>query len=210
MKCEKVAFSPAALGALVRRGQRDVNKESMLQVLEFCTGIQRHTHVSTKPDELPKLYAEMSSLNESFGRRGRDLALPPDWKVAGVYGLRKHGSSIKIQHRFKNTERTVPAHVVQTYTFTKLYIDQNWSDQSAMLKASGGLLNLSIALLWGSDYEGARAKTPPTKRRRLEDAGLTAVDEDEEGQTQDGHSMASHGTCAESEVGVVPPPPAED
>lgn len=202
---ERVVSSPAALRALVRRGQRDASKESLIQILTFTTGLQRHSQVNFGPDKLPQLYSELAGLKKNYGRRGMDLPLPPVWADHGVFELLRAPANIKIKHRFQNVEHIVPSHVVSNYSQQKMWIDQNWSDNDACLKCKGGLLNFPIALLFTEErLDHLKHNTPPAKKPRDDQVVPAAA-----APAADGAACASRGTPdgAQSDVCLLPPPP---
>jgi hypothetical protein len=85
---EPVSLSGYSLKACITHGKRDLTKDSLLELLEFCTGVSPTQEVKASMRYIPYLIQDLERYNISMNRRCRDLCLPPDfngrnaiWKI---------------------------------------------------------------------------------------------------------------------------------
>lgn len=100
-RCEEITFSTHSMKALLRRNQRKLPKDSLLECLEFMTDIPRDISISTC-GTVGNLADLCIRKNEANYRRARDLRLPPLWAEHGV-GISKilfDGGNVYLQDRF--------------------------------------------------------------------------------------------------------------
>lgn len=100
-RCEEITFSTHSMKALLRRNQRKLPKDSLLECLEFMTDIPRDISISTCG-----IVGNLADLcikkNEANYRRARDLRLPPLWAEhgVGIFQILFDGGNVYLQDRF--------------------------------------------------------------------------------------------------------------
>ncbi len=108
---EPVAFSAHALSALVKRGAREVNMNSLLQCHEFATGMTRNTVVRISPEAVITLKRQCADLAEMLGHRALQLRLPPNWTESGIYKLEASKQSVLVVNS-AGVKRRIPPHLL--------------------------------------------------------------------------------------------------
>lgn len=157
-------------------------KETLLKMWCYLTGL---------PHDLAlvgglRCYTQLVSLgcerNETRGRRGTRMTLPPDFDGEdGLYFIVGPGTkqgTIEVQHRFTNCVRVVPAADVPPHkSRSQLYLHNGHSEQLASLASTMNpsndkqffLINLFKAQFVDREY------TTPTKRQKLGDCKIEAT-----------------------------------
>lgn len=149
---EEIVFSKHALKALLVGNQRVVTKEPLLQLWEFVFAMNRGTRINTASAYRSSLLGQLREANDSNGRRASTLRLPPNWKEQGVYALLHTAPPVvKVLQRFTGATRVVPEGHLVGINCTKLYIANNFSDDSAYLAVEDGILNLPLNILFSKE-----------------------------------------------------------
>jgi hypothetical protein len=128
---EPSTFSMANLKCLMKKGQRQVPKPPLLELLERCCDLDPDAEIG--PDRMMDVViAKFMSINDTLGRRGRDLMLPADWATDGFYLVTMTGGEVWLVDR-----ETMVKIKVFTYTADQQpsvwSIDLNFSKHRARL-----------------------------------------------------------------------------
>lgn len=202
--CEKVVFAQNALKGLRKEKQRAVPKGPLLEVLEYITGFGPSHPVDLSDAEAMSDFCEKAKVaNNLRGRRGVSLPLPPDWKNDGVYRLlpTMPGDQVRVQ-MVNGVVRLVPSELLAKHDVTKLYVENNYSEKAAALRCHGGVLDISVQLLFAHESLTANPTEPsPKKQKTSDDSGFMA-----QPVLPPSASAALHG-CAKDEAhdGEEPP-----
>lgn len=211
---ERVVFAPAALKGLRCGGQRVVPKLAVLERIELGGS----TNVDSTTPELWQGFVDLCvQANEAKGRRGISLPLPPSWNDDGVcmVALAAEGA-IKVR-RCDGEGRDLPDWVVQQFDQAKIHIVENYSERRAALGVHGGVLDLSLQVLFAdvatkrpvASSSSSSSKAPPLKARRMEPPSgrrlpkASAKVERDEKDEGDGEEAAH----AQGDAPPVVPPP---
>ena len=143
-------FGPFALKAMINRGSREVNKTALLKILEFTTGLDPSTSISSDERDVCSLERQLMDMNTRYGRRALNLNLPPDWTKQGVYSLyTEEDKKIYVGNRFDAQRRLLPDKF-QEFPFDQIYIDFNWSDNRANVRVRGALVDQPVNMLFAA------------------------------------------------------------
>lgn len=82
-RCEPIVFNKHSLKALLKRNQRKVSKEPLLECTEFMTDIPRDLNIASLAT-VGGVAAMLMKKNEANSRRAKTLRLPPMWGAHGV------------------------------------------------------------------------------------------------------------------------------
>lgn len=77
-RCEPIVFNKHSLKALLKRNQRKVSKEPLLECTEFMTDIPRDLNIASLAT-VGGVAAMLMKKNEANSRRAESLRLPPMW-----------------------------------------------------------------------------------------------------------------------------------
>lgn len=216
-------FGPFALKAMIKRGSREVNKESLLRILEFTTGLDPSTSISSDERDLSSLERQLVDMNTRFGRRALELNLPPDWAKEGVYLLYKEDEDkIYVGNRFDKQRRLLPEKFLG-FSLDQVYIDFNWSDNRAIIRVRGAFIDQPVNLLFavarqGTSHEGHAHKKPKLMPLPLlspgHGVGERGHEEDKlpHGHVADNDGLPSHlmaGMSAAAEIEAALPKPLQ-
>ena len=181
--CEPNAMSQPNLKRHTARGKALQNRELLLELVEFSTGLLPDTPLSGKLATVGGLKEYCLMRHQARGRRTRDLSLPPVWEEAGIYSLELLGDNIvMVRERFScvqvqiNVDTTPALRGVDDLT-----IVYNFSESRAALASTKDLDKFVLlhplvrptvdAMI---DLKDA-VLTPPTKKQRLSlEDGLVA------------------------------------
>lgn len=141
---EPAALSDLNLRRVVKRGARLENATRLLELLEFVTNESAQSTISREHRQLGSLVRFLAVRNEKFGRRARDMTLPPCWDTHGVYMLQHFGEQVFVQHRFQEHIRAR----VYPPVAGGLFIEMNYSELRATLKQESTSYNQPIILLF--------------------------------------------------------------
>lgn len=136
--CEPGAMSQPNLKRLMARGRAAQNREVLLELVQFSTGLLPDTALSGKLATLQSFKHFCVERHLARGRRTRDLQLPPTWQTDGVYRIGKISEEfIEVKHGFSEfailiSRRNAPA-VEKESDYTLLY---NFSELRAALANS--------------------------------------------------------------------------
>jgi hypothetical protein len=106
----------------------------------------------------------------SRGQVCKELPVPPQWDVHGVYVLEQDEATgkIKIEHRLHG-ELKFEADDISDYVFGEAVVERNYSEALAQLVQPGKLDVLKVAryVSWPKKVDAPTwERTPPTKRAR--------------------------------------------
>ena len=161
-------FGPFALKAMINRGSREVNKTALLKILEFTTGLDPSTSISSDERDFCSIERQLVDMNTRYGRRALNLDMPPDWTKQGVYLLYKEYEDKKIYvgNRFDAQVRLLPDKF-QEFPFDQIYIDFNWSDNRASIKVRGAWVDQPVNMLFAGGKAAASHEGPIYKKVKL-------------------------------------------
>lgn len=114
-------------------------KQTLLKLYEFVTGEQPDTLQLRGRHRCYHKFGKFNKhRNESRGRRGISLTLPPNWPEDGTYqilGLSKDTpGTLLVQHRFVQSIASISAKVLPAFAdLEELMVDCNWSEKSACI-----------------------------------------------------------------------------
>lgn len=162
--CEEITFNPHSLKALLKRGQRKIPKEPLLECVEFLTDMPRDVQIKTC-GTLGNSVDLLSSKNDQNGRRGRDLRLPPNWSFSGVgfFDMVFEGNKPFLKERFSGRQAEIKhADLVQDRSTNKAdwMVTNNFSMCKVALQRVGGG-DVSCALLGDPSRGGDAQEAPP-------------------------------------------------
>lgn len=173
---EEVVLSKHALKALLRPGQRAIAKEPLMQIMEFMLGLSRSHRLTMAQHLRPTLKDQLKAMNEANGRRAQNLRLPPVWTECGIYTLLNTSPPVvKICHTPTNSVRVVPECHLTGYDLQRLYIAVNWSEDSAFLAVSDGMLNLPLQVLFSKERMDGLQRSAKKRRGENPSAMSTAA-----------------------------------
>lgn len=166
---EPVAFAEPQLAALCKHGRRDANRESLAQLLEYCTGIPPNKvlfDTNRTESTMEHFEKELYELNVQMGRRARDLVLPPNWMLCGHYDLTEEADKVFLSHRRSGARVELDLQQLDAESIEDLTISENFSEARASVGLKGGSLFESVpcAELLGNQAEAIR---PPPKQKML-------------------------------------------
>ena len=131
-------FTPEYISRLRPSARRAIPKPSLMQLMEFLTGMRADTWIGTN-GPLKSFDSSMCALNNLRGRRGRELRLPPSWPLDGVYRVYvSDEGQICIQHKFieqkKHAIALLPQDFLRIVKFPhQLSLEKNYSEMDALL-----------------------------------------------------------------------------
>lgn len=196
---EPVVFAKHCLAVVTRRGARLQNIKALCEIIDLCTGMAGTEQIVVGDDKgvTAVLKLRLCELNLSFGRRGLETPLPPDWAAHGVYNIILDGANLKVQNRFTSTIKVIKAPELKRVDKKLVYVHDNYSERRATLKAKGSIMNILLFPIFepSAFHIGGSAAdaTPPPKKRRT--GGLLAL--------ADGSAQASGSRAG---AGVSSPP----
>lgn len=176
---EPSSMSECALRALIPPKCRQLKKESVVQLLEFATGMTPSTYLGTdgRLKSFRNLLGECSRRNEARGRRCRDIVLPVNWSRQGVFAVCQMNGVWQLGCMVLPTPAMVvlPPHVLKLFgTAPQFSIESNWSEQNANLRSPSSTESFLCArlfpdLVFGCEEGGApAARAGKGAKRRLE------------------------------------------
>lgn len=140
-RCEEVAFSKHSLKALLKRNQRKISKEPLLEMIEFATDMPKDLNIQSCAT-IGNLADLLTTKNEDNGRRARDLRLPAVWSKpgVGVFSVVFEGGRPFLTERFRNTQSEIKVpELLQNYSEDpkEWVITNNFSMSRASLGRAG-------------------------------------------------------------------------
>lgn len=158
---ERISFSKMNLKTVVKRGARLANATFLGQLIEFCTNVPLDGEIPKNCRAMPALAKHLLELNESLGRRARDLALPigPNTELVYCFKIIQPGEAL-ITHRYRMTE--VRLVVPSDGTF---FIHASYSEARAQLRQRAGPFSQTLSVLFTFSDPLVLA-TPPRRSAR--------------------------------------------
>jgi len=131
---EPVSMSRQNMKVLRMKSRRLPEASRLRELHEFCTGVDPSQQVGDNK-ELQHHVEIHKELNETLGRRARDLQLPPNWSIDGHYILQtgKTTQEVAILKRFTGQVYDLNLDEWNIQDSSKLWVDMNWSEHRALL-----------------------------------------------------------------------------
>ena len=134
--CLPQIFTVVAVKALCLRGARKKNQDILAAYLEHLTNLMPTANIP-KGTTVREAVDIVQRLHANCGHRGRDLILPADWKLQGLYdAFVTSESKLMVAHRGQSKTVTVDG---TFHTSTRFYIENNHSELRAVLHQHDGL-----------------------------------------------------------------------
>ena len=137
---EPIALSKNAMSAICDRGQKIPSKAKLLEIFELLTTMGHDDDFPPVLHKIPVLTRSAKAFNESRGRPGRELQLPPIWLNAGVYkiimpseGGQGDAAQLSVQHTSLNITKVVPPVFNAGCDFREIYVEKNFNENRAQL-----------------------------------------------------------------------------
>ena len=137
---EPIALSKNAMRAICNRGQKIPSKLKLLEIFELLTTMGPDDDFPPVLHKIPVLIRSAKAFNESRGRPGRELQLPPIWLNAGVYkiimpseGSQGDAAQLSVQHMSLNITKVVPSVFDAGGDPREIYVEKNFSENRAQL-----------------------------------------------------------------------------
>ena len=169
------ALEPVSLGQgnqknMLTKGARVVSKKFLLEILELSCNIDPQAPVSqAEVKNLSEIFSMLEKQNERYGRRARDLVLPPNWDTQGVYRIQTFGERLWLRRGVEDMVELLalqPGDAAEQY-----YLEFNFSEHRAIIKHRHRHEFQQHAVLLFKSSSGV--DKPPCKkaRRRSPDSG---------------------------------------
>lgn len=161
---EPASMSRANLKRIVKRGCRDHNRKVILRYWEYLTGEGPAMPLAKGGDKSWGAFIENAKLlNEARGRRLSDAVLPIDWYEQGLYNF-----NIVSDGELELTKKTADGVLKRSFLVPKgaleFSIEQNWSDNGAVLAQLNGPLMQPLGILFAQEPSSSLA-APNAARR---------------------------------------------
>ena len=137
---EPIALSKNAMRAICNRGQKIPSKLKLLEIFELLTTMGPDDDFPPVLHKIPVLIRSAKAFNESRGRPGRELQLPPIWLNADVYkiimpseGSQGDAAQLSVQHMSLNITKVVPSVFDAGGDPREIYVEKNFSENRAQL-----------------------------------------------------------------------------
>jgi len=181
--CEPISLHSRLLLGLCVKGQREVPKAPLLEILERMAAIDSNSLIGEQT-LLWQLSVFLNERNVLQGRPCKDLQLPADWSKDGVWELVKLASGCAVSR--KGSKIPGVAHPdLADVDFADLYLEANHSEARATVRSRQNAFLCKSCIVLFALSESARCpvpevrsdmETPPTKRQKQ----WLALQDDEE------------------------------
>ena len=192
---EPISLGPLALRGCLEKGNREVTKSSLLELIEFSTGLDPSTALHGEFKHIPTLKAQLGVLNAQVGRRARDLQLPAQWGLHGVYLLDcSDPSEPMLIHQYAGWKSKIPKTSGDIIDASGLQTSHNYSESRAKLHFSDASLDFIYCSSVSPDSGGHTGLlTPPFKKHKAAPASpINVLASQSQGETE----VAPFGTPA--------------
>ena len=161
---EPVALHTRMLTVLCKPGQREVPKEEVLEIIEFCTDKDPNTPFTFL--HLALVAYDCVQKNFELGRRANQLRLPPDWSKDGFYMMKWEGTTLLVWLRWEPSRVAEVQFPGVSETMSDSYfITANFSFFRARLKARhDSQVDVLIHVLLGRVQHARSGPSPPVFR----------------------------------------------
>jgi hypothetical protein len=159
---EPIVFSHYSIRALVKRGQRDVAKANLSELIEYCCDVDPSSSISADERDIAKLTSTLKVIYIHRGSIAAKLRLPPDWDKDGYFGLSVDGDEVVLIALKTEEKITLPPTVLKGVDIKKLYIDRNYSESRATLKETDTLFSKAVQTLFLT-MQGEGAEAAPSE-----------------------------------------------
>ena len=214
---ESISLSKQNLKQLSSRRSRHINKDKLLELVEFLTGLGPDADYHPDLHVMAKWVELAAGYNVSRGRPAKELQLPVTWEADGIfrwYLPSGEDAMAMIVHKITKEERQVTKgfwDVIQNPQ--ALYVDKNYSEKNATLCERDGFGRLPISTIFPELIENdlmrwcaQQAGAPKTEKPlALEADPQSPVQDAAAGEEAAGLSSLS--AAGASEVDAMPPPP---
>lgn len=176
---EPIALHMRLLGGLCTKGQREVPKAPMLEILERISGVNVNSEVGDDK-ALWQVALFVHRRNLMLGRPCKEVHLPVDWSQFGPFVLVEHGGGVACIRRGRAAGAAHPE--LNGHALADLFMDGNYSERRATIlskndkifrKACNVLACFFELPMCGGSAGGAGRltssasfSTPPQKRAR--------------------------------------------
>ena len=139
---EPVACSDAQVKSLISRGSREESRTSLAELMEFMTDLDPSVPIfsgTVRDDIAMKTFSDhLVKVNESLGRRARDLPLPADWAKHGFYLIMFISGKAFLLNRFTNQIAPPPDDMDQG-PGQHIQLEANFSENRACVRLAGSM-----------------------------------------------------------------------
>lgn len=169
---EPISMGYHTLEGIAGARKKTISKPPLLALLEFATDVQPGQEIRPWMRKIADLELRLRERYIAKGRVARDLQMPPDYDMFGVYKIstkrRSTKTGIVIIHRAKKTEKELPAKSTKAFkNHQALFIEKNYSTMSATLREQGSLVTFPHDVVHGCSGVGRpRPGRPPRRWRR--------------------------------------------
>jgi len=186
--CEPISLHSRLLLGLCVKGQREVPKAPLLEILERMAAIDSNSLIGEQT-LLWQLSVFLNERNVLQGRPCKDLQLPADWSKDGVWELVKLASGCAVSRKGSNIPPVAHPDVADV-DFADLYLEANHSEAKATVRSRTNALLCKSCIVLCAFSECARGlvpqggsemETPPKKRQTQR----LALQDDEESDALD-------------------------
>ena len=142
----------------LRRGKQKIQKPVCHQIFEYVFGLSPDEAITAQWHAPGVFQGHLNSHNVARGRLGRDLELPPDWSRQGVYTLRRDEGLIFVHSKLASGEKELSQHVLASIDVGAVHARSNYSEKSAIIVDSSGILRVQAILLFPKEFSAPLAK----------------------------------------------------
>ena len=190
---EPISLGPLALRGCLEKGKREVTKSSLLELIEFSTGLDPSTALHGGLKHIPTLKAQLGVLNAQMGRTARDF--PAQRGLHGAYLFDcSDPSEPMLIHQSAGWKSKIPQTSGAIIDVSGLQTSHNYSESRAKLHFSDASLDFICCSSVSPDSGGHIGPlTPPFKKHKAAPASpINALASQSQGETE----VAPFGTPA--------------
>ena len=129
---EPVALSRLNQRAMVSRNRRLPDGLELCKILEYVTNKDASCPIGENRS-LAFHVNVFQDLSLKYGRRGRDLPLPPQWSTDGHYITYTKGNTVWLYKRTSDQSRQIDMKKYKLKQASSLHVVMNWSENRAQL-----------------------------------------------------------------------------
>ena len=151
-RCNKIALTPWNLKSLPKKGQREVSKSSVCQVIGYISGVTEDSDMSgCFFASIGDLATHLQKLSRLRGDRGASLVMPLGCPNAGIYTIIERSGDELVLRKIGNETLVVINPSLWTFSdSSNVYIDANLFDVRASLKEPGSTIELMCPVAFAS------------------------------------------------------------
>lgn len=165
---EPVIFSRNELRSLQVRRMRQPPKESLLELIEFSTELNRASQVLAADEAFAEVVGTLRTLSDGCGRRAMHLRLPPSVgpRRRLLHRPQRRWEAYLHPPQVLEPHPPIPTPALEGHDLSLLYIGSNFSEDNASLALQGGMLEFKVSTLFTSCRAQAITFVSPSKPRR--------------------------------------------